>query len=491
MATVRDFTALLPGASYSWAGNGVAGRSAFVTYSFDQAPSPDAMEQYDSAVTDGFRPLTATDERLARQALAQWQKASGLVFIEVAPGEGDIRFGRYDFNQIAGREWAAGFAWYPSIALPADGYGGYKSGLGGDVFINTRYTADLDLYLHEIGHAIGLKHPFDGNPILSSDLDDKSHTVMSYSGFRATTLGHLDVDAVQVLYGKTDASHLVSWQWKTAAEQLVQIDGNDSDTLLGVAADDLIEAAGGHDTVVGFEGNDTLQGGEGNDSLHGDIGNDRLIGGSGDDRLYGAEGRDRLDGGDGNDSAFGGSGLDTLYGGAGADSLVDYSGAARFNGGAGTDRIVGGNGADRAFGGAGSDAAYGGRGDDSLYGGGGDDYLVGGSGRDRAYGGNDVDTLSGGSGADWLYGDRGDDNLSGWLGNDRLVGGSGADVLWGEEGRDRLQGGAQDDQLFGGRGVKSGEIVEALYRAIRPLRIYEGTSEIQRLIIGRAMTRGE
>ncbi len=43
-------------------------------------------------------------------------------------------------------------------------------------------------------------------------------------------------------------------------------------------------------------------------------------------------------------------------------------------------------------------------------------------------------------------------------------------------------------QLFGGRGVMAGAVVEHLYRAIRPLRIYEGTSEIQRTIIGRALT---
>ena len=42
-------------------------------------------------------------------------------------------------------------------------------------------------------------------------------------------------------------------------------------------------------------------------------------------------------------------------------------------------------------------------------------------------------------------------------------------------------------QLLGGRGVMQGAVVEHLYRAIRPLRIYEGTSEIQRTIIGRAM----
>jgi acyl-CoA dehydrogenase len=44
-------------------------------------------------------------------------------------------------------------------------------------------------------------------------------------------------------------------------------------------------------------------------------------------------------------------------------------------------------------------------------------------------------------------------------------------------------------QLFGGRGVMAGAVVEHLYRAIRPLRIYEGTSEIQRTIIGRALAK--
>ena len=38
-------------------------------------------------------------------------------------------------------------------------------------------------------------------------------------------------------------------------------------------------------------------------------------------------------------------------------------------------------------------------------------------------------------------------------------------------------------QLLGGRGVTRGEMVELLYREIRALRIYEGTSEIQKLVI--------
>lgn len=46
-------------------------------------------------------------------------------------------------------------------------------------------------------------------------------------------------------------------------------------------------------------------------------------------------------------------------------------------------------------------------------------------------------------------------------------------------------------QLFGGTGVVSGTTVETLYREIRALRIYEGTSEIQRLVIANAVMAGK
>jgi acyl-CoA dehydrogenase len=44
-------------------------------------------------------------------------------------------------------------------------------------------------------------------------------------------------------------------------------------------------------------------------------------------------------------------------------------------------------------------------------------------------------------------------------------------------------------QLFGGRGVRVGEITERLYREIRALRIYEGATEVQKLIIGRDLMK--
>jgi len=44
-------------------------------------------------------------------------------------------------------------------------------------------------------------------------------------------------------------------------------------------------------------------------------------------------------------------------------------------------------------------------------------------------------------------------------------------------------------QMFGGQGVVHGAILERLYREIRALRIYEGASEVQKLIIARELLR--
>jgi acyl-CoA dehydrogenase len=44
-------------------------------------------------------------------------------------------------------------------------------------------------------------------------------------------------------------------------------------------------------------------------------------------------------------------------------------------------------------------------------------------------------------------------------------------------------------QLFGGRGVTAGHVVERLYRDIRPLRIYEGATEVQHVVIARQLLK--
>jgi acyl-CoA dehydrogenase len=45
-------------------------------------------------------------------------------------------------------------------------------------------------------------------------------------------------------------------------------------------------------------------------------------------------------------------------------------------------------------------------------------------------------------------------------------------------------------QLHGGDGVRQGSVVESLYREIRALRIYEGASDVQRVVIARTILSG-
>jgi acyl-CoA dehydrogenase len=44
-------------------------------------------------------------------------------------------------------------------------------------------------------------------------------------------------------------------------------------------------------------------------------------------------------------------------------------------------------------------------------------------------------------------------------------------------------------QMHGALGVTHGQTVERLYREIRALRIYEGATEVQKLIIGRELLK--
>ena len=90
MPVVTDYTALISG--NSWNGIEVSSKPVIVTYSFaNSAPAYDAsIDGFTAATVASFQTFNAAEEAQARTALAEWAAASGIVFVEVAPGQGDI-----------------------------------------------------------------------------------------------------------------------------------------------------------------------------------------------------------------------------------------------------------------------------------------------------------------------------------------------------------------------------------------------------------------
>jgi Ca2+-binding RTX toxin-like protein len=166
-------------------------------------------------------------------------------------------------------------------------------------------------FVHELGHVLGLEHPFDNsdgdsyggtNPYASAFPED---TVMAYrtprGGAWPQWFSDNDIEALVTLWG---------------AEQ--QLFSEAADMIIGQNYSENLAGAGGADTIIGGGGNDTLSGGRGRD---------QLFGGPGADRLFAGAGNDVLRGGRGDDQLTGGRGADWFYVSAGFDQVMDFRAA--------------------------------------------------------------------------------------------------------------------------------------------------------------------
>ena len=280
-------------------------------------------------------------------ALAERAHAvSGLNFHEVADNAqtvGELRFASTTIDSA--NEFA--HAYFPNTDPSA-----------GDVWLsaanwNSAHRAsiasgsdDYQTLLHEIGHAVGLKHSFEGAYALPAAHDNYFFTLMSYSAkhagddgwasFYPTAPMYEDLVAIQALYGRN-------------------MDHNSGDTTYvfndGAHYFETIDDAGGHDRIV-YTGRlaTTIDLNCGRFStlsapvtFHNQnpsratvaIGPSTVIedatGGSGSDTIFGNNGDNRLAGRAGNDALYGGAGHDLLIGGAGHDAFYFNSALATSN----------------------------------------------------------------------------------------------------------------------------------------------------------------
>lgn len=319
-----------------------------VTYSFPgygSSWSTNAFSGYGSSTSgeppwsDSFAPLSSTDKTSFRAAVSAWSGVANIQLSETSDTSlsvGDIRAA---YSYSADLVDAEAAAYRPSNAP-----------LAGDIWLNAlakiasaSWSAGSFSYmtvLHELGHALGLKHPFSGSTTLPDALDALSYTVMSYSAgsgasdhslsFYPTTPMVLDIQALQYAYGMNTATRagndVYSFNDASTFHQTIW-DGGGTDTLAyNGSLNATINLTAGQGSSMGkavyvkdqFGANlyqvnniwiahgasiENASGGSGNDQITGNAAANVLQGGLGNDTLYGGAGNDTLDGGSGIDTA--------------------------------------------------------------------------------------------------------------------------------------------------------------------------------------------
>jgi serralysin len=271
------------------------------------------------------QPITDVGMRNAiRDALKIFETFANVKYTEVAAtASADVTF------MLTGAEpSAAAYAYAPGTV------GDY--GFGGDMWGSIDSLPSLlqsavgqfghFVWLHENGHSLGLKHSFDGSPILPPSMENDRFTVMSYNSVFRDSNGATvypgtpmlyDVMAIQSLYGpntnynKTDTQIRIDPN-SPIPRTIYDAGGVDSLNLANHVVSTTIDLRQGQFSSVGGPTDnvaiawgtviENARGGSGNDNIRGNEINNLLWGNAGDDTLEGRQGSDFLRGAAGNDN---------------------------------------------------------------------------------------------------------------------------------------------------------------------------------------------
>ncbi len=335
------------------------GASTALTYSIPEGTAY-WVNNYLGGESSSWSALNASQRASFRNALAAWSEVANIQFIEVADTQtyGDIRVA---FSQkVTDTPGVAGWAYVPGSEAEA-----------GDIWLDVNFggtylpgSFGYKTFLHEIGHAIGLAHPFDANKdngaVLAGAENTTQYTVMAekaYAGVgdtfvrnnhggyswysvQATSPMLYDIQAIQYLYGKNMATHAGDdvYTFSAAKAEFKAIwdaGGNDTFDLSNQTMALKVDLNAGKFSSIGIK--ETWDSNRGivvsaatdNIAIAFDVVIENVIGGKGNDQLTGNAADNQLKGGQGNDTLIGGAGNDTaIYQGL----LSQYSVQAQSSG---------------------------------------------------------------------------------------------------------------------------------------------------------------
>ncbi len=269
--------AIAAGPSLRWNAAQPLGSLTTVSFSFVNAAPASGVG------APGFRAFTATEQQLVRDILAKTSALAGINFSEVADNGanfGQIRFG------VSQQTATKGVSWLPNQTAAGD--------LAGDVWMDLESmtgiatgTEGYAALLHEIGHALGLRHPrnVDAGDSWATQLrtaDDRTALSVMASVSSADGLFRADWGPLDAGTDTLDASAY------STGVNLNLIPGGLSNVGLSVAGlagvENLSIGAGTWiENAMGSRFDDVLIGNDLNNRLTGNLGNDWIEGGKGVD----------------------------------------------------------------------------------------------------------------------------------------------------------------------------------------------------------------